>query len=32
MAVFNDFPKAPEGHSDATIKRSYFTGGKKLAV
>lgn len=32
MAVFRDFPNAPEGHVDSNIRRSLITGGKRLAV
>lgn len=28
MAMFQDFPEAPEGHPDAGITRSYLLGGR----
>ncbi len=29
MALFYDFPVAPEGHPDGKIKRSYILGGRQ---
>jgi len=31
MALFYDFPIAPEGHANALIKRSYIWGGYTVA-
>jgi len=29
MALFYDFPVAPEGHPDGKIRRSYILGGRQ---